>query len=249
MKKKITIIIISAVVVLLIGAVLIFFTQIKELLGFDSEEKCCDSKSGGINVNETNYDPNSGYTAWDDDREGVYKPVIYLYPTEDNTKVDVTFESKEELTCTYPKYNDGWSVLADKDGTIHFGDKEYNYLYWEGMNKHSNFEAEYCIEGEKTSEFLEEKLEELGLTRKEINEFIVYWLPQMENNKYNLISFDNKDYCDKWQLDVNPIPDTMIRVNMKWKSSDVKVETKEIKIETPERKGFTLVEWGGSKLN
>ena len=43
------------------------------------------------------------------------KPVIYLYP-EQEQEVSVRLEYDGELTCTYPEYNDGWTVTAEPDG-------------------------------------------------------------------------------------------------------------------------------------
>ena len=63
----------------------------------------------------------------------------------------------------------------------------------------------------------EEALEKLGLTRREANKFIVYWLPQMEQNTYNIITFQTDTYTDASRLEVNPTPDTLIRVIMAWK--------------------------------
>ncbi|MBU3143847.1 hypothetical protein [Clostridium sp. CF012] len=45
----------------------------------------------------------------------------------------------------------------------------------------------FVVKGSETEKFLQEKLEYLGLTPKEYNEFIVYWLPVMKENKYNLL--------------------------------------------------------------
>ena len=45
------------------------------------------------------------------------KPVIYLYPTEE-TEVSVKLEYGGEFIATYPKYNDGWEVIASPDGTL-----------------------------------------------------------------------------------------------------------------------------------
>ena len=47
-------------------------------------------------------------------------------------------------------------------------------------------------------------------------------------------------------LDVNPAPDTVIRVLMITKPLDKYVEVKEQKLDRIERKGYTLVEWGGT---
>lgn len=178
------------------------------------------------------------------------KPVIYLYPLEDNTMIDVSLELNDaELTCTYPKYNDGWSVVADRDGLIKTGGKEYNYLYWEGKSYgHSDIEQGFCVKGSDTAEFLEEKLSELGLNRREANEFIVYWLPLMEQNEYNVISFDTAEYENHYKLNVNPKPDSLIRVFMTWYAADEKIDIEPQTITTPTREGFTVVEWGGSEI-
>lgn len=59
---------------------------------------------------------------------------------------------------------------------------------------------------------MEGALEQLGLTRREANEFIVYWLPHMEQNPYNIISFQTDAYTNAAELKVSPEPDTLIRV-------------------------------------
>ena len=60
-----------------------------------------------------------------------FKPVIYLYPEEEK-EVTVKLGKKEKLTCTYPKYNDDWKVLAKPSGDLvelETG-KELYSLYW-----------------------------------------------------------------------------------------------------------------------
>lgn len=177
------------------------------------------------------------------------KPVIYLYP-EQQENVSVKLKYNGKLTCTYPEYKGEWNVTAfpsgkliDKDG------KFYNYLYWEGKNSvEYDFSEGFCIAGKDTVAFLEKSLEQLGLTRKEANEFIVYWLPEMQDNAYNLISFQNEVYTDNAQLEISPKPDTLIRVFMAWKPLKEAEEITEQDLSTPMRNGFTVVEWGGSKV-
>ncbi len=174
------------------------------------------------------------------------KPVIYLYP-EEPSEVTVKLEYDGELTCTYPKYHDGWNVTAYPDGRITDAQgKEYNYLYWEGLDeKKSDFSTGFCVPGEETAVFLENALEKLGLTRREANEFIVYWLPIMEQNPYNVIAFQTTAYTDIAKLHIYPEPDTMIRVFMSYYASDEPVSIVEQELTAPERTGFTVVEWGG----
>ena len=45
------------------------------------------------------------------------KPVIYLYPKE-VTDVTVQLDYDGQLTCTYPAYENGWTVTAAPDGTL-----------------------------------------------------------------------------------------------------------------------------------
>ncbi len=57
----------------------------------------------------------------------------------------------------------------------------------------------------------------MGLSRREANEFIVCWLPRMEQDPYNLISFQADAYADHAVLTVTPEPDSIPRVFMAWK--------------------------------
>ena len=178
------------------------------------------------------------------------KPVIYLYP-ETTQEIEVKLNYTGELTCTYPEYIDGWHIVAQPDGTLidDTTGKEYSYLFWEGKSEvEYDLSEGYVISGENTAEFLETKLSELGLNRKEANEFIVYWLPRMQENKYNLISFQNEIYTNSAKLDIKPSPDSILRVFMVYKALDKEIEVEEPMIETFERNGFTVVEWGGTEL-
>lgn len=186
---------------------------------------------------------------WQLDPDACYKPVIYLYPEKEmQVFVDLTLDGK--LTCTYPAYNNGWKVIASPDGTLTDAKGQiYNYLYWEGETyAQYDLSKGYCVKGEDTAEFLEDALDKLGLNRREANEFIVYWLPLMEQNPYNIISFQTDIYTDAAQLMVNPTPDTIIRVFMAWQKADSYVEIPKQELFAPKRSGFTVVEWGGTEI-
>ncbi len=178
-----------------------------------------------------------------------YKPVIYLYP-EAETAVSVKLLLDGKLTCTYPSYQTGWQVTAAPDGTLTDGKGQtYNYLYWEGETETQwDMTRGFCVKGEDTAAFLEQALEKLGLTRREANEFIVYWLPLMEGNPYNIISFQTELYTDAARLEIDPAPDTLIRVFMAWKGADSFVDLPAQELTAPPRTGFTVVEWGGTRV-
>lgn len=178
------------------------------------------------------------------------KPVIYLYP-EEETEVTVKLHYDGQLTVTYPVYGDGWTVVARPDGTLTDTKTglEYSYLFWEGeCTPDYDMSHGFVVKGEDTAAFLQQTLSEMGLTPREYNEFIVYWLPQMQGNAYNLITFQQEAYTDRAQLDITPKPDSILRVFMVFQPLDEPVQIEAPRPEPFERKGFTVVEWGGTML-
>jgi len=180
-----------------------------------------------------------------------YKPVIYLYP-EKEMKVSVKLGHPEKITSSYPLYEDGWDVVAKPDGGLKDLDtgRELYSLYWEGKHNYpTNLDTGFIVERNSIIPFLEEKLELLGLNEREAEEFIIYWLPKLQENKYNFINFVSlEDINNNMPLEVSPKPDTMIRIMMQFKGLDKKIKVNEQRLVTPEREGFTLVEWGGTVL-
>ena len=180
-------------------------------------------------------------------------PVIYLYP-EQKTEVNVELVLNGKLTTTYPLYDNdlGWNVTATPEGIITDSKgREYSYLFWEGdIAITPDLSSGFCIKGEDTAAFLEKSLKQLGLTDIEADAFIMYWLPLMEESKYNVITFQTASYEDVSGLKIDPKPDTVIRVNMLWYPVNTYVDMKpqDLDVINPsERKGFTVVEWGGEK--
>ncbi len=177
------------------------------------------------------------------------KPVIYLYP-EEETVVSVTLDGVE-LGATYPEYGEGWQVLSRPDGTLtNLRDqREYSYLFWDGQaDVEFDFSQGFCVAGEDTAQFLRHALETMGLTTRELNEFIVYWLPLMEGNPYNLISFQEETYTQTARLTIAPEPDSLLRVFMAWKALEEPVDIQPQQLEGFVREGFTVVEWGGAQV-
>ena len=179
------------------------------------------------------------------------KPILYFYP-EISTVCSVKVNLNGELTCTYPAHGtDGWEdFIAHPDGTLFFPDgKRYYALYWEGVQKAEwDFSKGFCVRGEDTAAFLEWALTEQGLTEREANEFIIYWLPQMQDAPYNVISFQTTPYTDGAKLAITPTPDSLLRVFMAYYPTDAEVKIAPQIFEGFTRQGFTVVEWGGSRV-
>ena len=183
---------------------------------------------------------------------GWEKPIIYLYP-ENEQEVSVTLSDPDLIDCSYPVYGEGWNVIARPDGSLmdtRTGRSLYALYYESDLKTFPVLDSGFVVKGEDSAASLEEKLSHLGLTNREAEEFIVYWLPCLEAHSYNLIHFMTEDeIASQMDMDVDPAPDTEIRVWMAFKDLDHPIDIEEqVLPDIPERRGFTLVEWGGTKL-
>ena len=180
------------------------------------------------------------------------KPIIYLYP-EKSMKISVNLNiSEAKFTVVYPKFNEKnntWNVEGNPNGDIKINNKMYPYLYYECDSYFTQETKEgFVVEEKNAIDFLEEKLKILGLNDKEMADFITFWLPTLLSNKVSLCTFQTEAFFDHIKLNVTPKPDTIIRIFLSIKKIDSPIEIKEQKLEHVERKGFTVVEWGGSSF-
>ena len=181
------------------------------------------------------------------------KPIIYLYPKA-SQEISVKLGYKDKITVSYPKYKTNWNILATKTGDLtdlNTNKKLYS-LYYESKAVY-NFKVEkdgFIVKGEDVAEFLEDKLSILGLTDREKEEFIIiYWLPILQKNKYNYIRFATKEEINaNMPLEINPTPDTSIRILMTFKKLKYPINIKEQQLTSVTRKGFVAVEWGGTEI-
>ena len=70
----------------------------------------------------------------------------------------------------------------------------------------------------------------------------------MEQNPYNLISFQADAYTDHARLTITPEPDSVLRVFMPWKPLEAPVELPAQDLPAFSRSGFAVVERGGSEV-
>ena len=182
----------------------------------------------------------------------VDKPVMYIYPIKE-MDLNIKLGNSNLLSTTYPEYNSGWNVHVDENGNIYDYNTKRNYysLFWDAKDDTKiNTKEGFVISKEETVNFLEEKLEYLGLNEREIEEFIIYWLPQLNKNNYNYIRFRTIDEINDYMpLYFDKKPDTLIRVIMDFKGLDKKINVKEQRLEKVTRSGYTIVEWGGRNLS
>lgn len=185
----------------------------------------------------------------------VEKPVIYLYPKE-KTDIELGINFKGNILTTFPKLEESWQVTAYENGQI-FDKKTnrfYNSLFWDGEitfpASHYQYKNGFVVEKEKLTSFLIEKLEFMGLNHVETNDFIQYWLPILEKNETNFIHFLVNESYDIFSTNkVHPKPDTSIRIFMEFFGVHEPISIAPQVLPQIQRKGFTLVEWGGSDVS
>lgn len=189
----------------------------------------------------------------------VDKPVIYCY-SEIELPVHIEFVPKGELTFTYPVYENGWDMLVNSHGiTDSKTNKTYPYLFWEAETDDLNFRSEDGIIGatlirtDTLVAYLENTLAQIGLNETEQTDFITFWAPRMLEKEFAVIQFLTDDMYEKniAELHIEPQPESMLRLYMFYMPLNIDYAPFPIRgqqFESFERKGFTVVEWGGSEM-
>ena len=181
------------------------------------------------------------------------KPVIYLYPTSD-TLVDVSVITEGKVVISDPQIESfgGWkNVLAHPDGTLFYKNATYRELFYEtDTTKVTRPNAGIIIEKENLRSKLLAFVTQLGLTRQdEQEEFLDWWIPRLNSIStdklfVSVLERDEKERLD--QVVITPKPDTFIDFIVYFAPlEDHQTVTPLVIPPTPQRKGFTAIEWGG----
>ena len=157
----------------------------------------------------------------------------------------ITVTADTAPAFAYPAYADGWKLECHGDGSFTTENGTVCHrLYWEAQTDRGVPMAEgFCVAGTDTAAFLADSLQKLGLNSLEINDFLITWLPRMEGNAYNLITFHTEQVAD-----ISPAPDTAIGVFLLWKALDAPVEIEPQTLTAPTREGFTVVQWCSGEI-
>ena len=182
---------------------------------------------------------------------GCGKPVIYLYP-EKITNVSVHVFPSQGVSVSEPYYGDGWNVTAHPDGTImnKSDNKDYPYLFWEGGSDalYRTPKQGFVSSNDGLEAFFDDKLNQLGLSQKETEDFKEFWVPKMrkQNKPYYFVTFLSRDHIDRIApLKIDPRPETIIRIMMDYEGLDAWRPIVGYDLKKQKRSGFTVVEWGG----
>ena len=188
-------------------------------------------------------------------RASDYKPAIYLYSTkEEQVTVGLSPHVREQFV--YPAFSQGfrgWKVHASPSGIISNNTgKRFDYLFWEGdliEPPKYNPEEGYVVASSDLVAFFEMQLKEIGLNDKESNEFIVYWVPLLQKNRWTYINFATDEYSKVAKLAITPEPQSILQVYMMFKPMSSPQQFRPQTFKPFQRSGFSVVEWGGGPLN
>lgn len=203
------------------------------------------------------------------------KPAIYLY-SEKPTQVSIKLDKTIKYDITIPKYKNGWKVQTEQNGIIKdlqpkytkcsklpdtFGFEyakesceinQYPYIYWDGMQLTKPITKKdygFIVKKEDMETFLTAKADELKFNEAEKKEFVRYWSKTSLNKKwkkYKIYFLQNEEVQNLYPLYVEPAPDSINRVQIIISKAKRQDKPYPQTLKPIKRKGFTLVEWGGS---
>ncbi len=174
-----------------------------------------------------------------------FKPNIYLYPqTATDLQVRIAFPYGGRVVSSIPEYDDGWNITATPSGLI---DGQYGYLFYESVQgDRCQYQRGWIIGREDLGDFFRENLEITGFNDIEINDFLSYWIPRLDEFPYYAIYPQyNADLERINELEFSVRPDSILRLFYAIRG----LETGNIVLPAPEipateQTGFVVREWG-----
>jgi hypothetical protein len=112
-----------------------------------------------------------------------YKPNIYLYPeSKIQISVNVSFPQGGEILKSDPAYGNGWNVSVDTNSMI---DGKFNYLFYESTQPDVwQTDKGWLVKRIELRAFFVDNMAKYGFNYKEIVDFVVYWVPRLQDYEY-----------------------------------------------------------------
>ncbi|MDX9694670.1 MAG: hypothetical protein RBT49_02665 [Bacteroidales bacterium] len=175
----------------------------------------------------------------------VYKPNIYIYPTEKTQlEVKINFPMGGNIITSIPEYGQGWNIAVDTNGII---DNYYSYLFYESIQP-DIWQVNYgwITKSDQLESFFRQNMSEYGFEGREIDDFIEYWIPRLDiYSFYSIYPQTERTINNVIKLDFSKQPDSMLRLFYVIKGHNQKPDNIiEPTIESFERNGFAVTEWG-----
>jgi hypothetical protein len=175
----------------------------------------------------------------------VYKPNIYIYPKENmDLSVKLLFPKGGKILTSIPEYGAAWNVSVDTNGLIN---DTYTYLFYES-NQPDIWQREYgwIIQADDLEAFFRQNMTDYGFKGREIDDFIDYWIPRLNEYPFYLIYPQTKTIIDDViELEFSKQPEYILRLFYVIEGHDQYPE----QLYAPEipafsRDGYFVTEWG-----
>jgi hypothetical protein len=170
----------------------------------------------------------------------VYKPNIYIYPNAQiDLSVKLNFPMGGNIIKSIPEYG-----TVDTSGLIN---NTYSYLFYESTQPdvwQSN--NGWIIQTDKLESFFRQNMTDYGFNDREINGFIEYWVPRLNDSAFYAIYPQTKSKIDKViQLEFSKQPENILRLFYVIKG----LNQLQDKLSAPTtdsftREGYFVTEWG-----
>jgi hypothetical protein len=181
----------------------------------------------------------------DDDDGIVYKPNIYIYPGEQiDLSIKLNFPVGGKIVTSIPEYGTGWNVTVDTSGLIN---NTYSFLFYESKQP-DVWQRNYgwIIQADKLESFFRQNMTDYGFNGREIDDFIEYWIPRL--NDYSLYSIypQTKNIIDDAiELNFSNQPENILRLFYVIKGNNQFQDKLTIPtIDSFKREGYFVTEWG-----
>lgn len=180
-----------------------------------------------------------------DDDDLVYKPNIYIYPNEPiDLSVKLNFPKGGKIVTSIPEYGTGWNIVVDTSGLIN---NTYSYLFYESTQP-DVWQRNYgwIIQIDKLELFFRQNMTDYGFNKREINDFIEYWIPRLNDYQFYSIYPQTESIIDDViQLDISKQPENILRLFYVIKGhNQLQDKLAAPNIESFEREGYFVTEWG-----
>ncbi len=180
------------------------------------------------------------------DTSVVRKPNIYIYPEQEmELSVRIDFPMGGSIITSLPEYGNGWEIAIKPGGLIN---NQFNYLFYESTQPDIWQQNKgWIIQKTNLETFFRKNMTNYGFYGQEINDFIDYWIPQMNDYPYYAVYPQTADRIkDVIELNISKQPDKMLRLFYLVKGfRNFPTETPlEPKIPAFKREGFFVAEWG-----
>ena len=189
----------------------------------------------------------TGFTEDDTTNNGgpvIKKPNIYIYPTEKfSLDVQLKFPNGGKIIASAPEYLNSWHIQVEPTGLIN---DQYQFLFYEArIPEILQRKSGWIIKGKDLENFFQENLINLLFSKKEISDFLEYWIPRLRINKtYVIYPHYAKDLSEIVDIRFSVPPDNIIRVLYLIEEYQGNQIVKLPQVPSHQREGFTVLEWG-----